>query len=116
MSELKLGQRAPEEAIRDAVHVAVASFKAGQSLAPGARVRLEGYRAFLAEGEATAVGITDPFGPRVELGEWVTVLMHPAVSSSVRHAWEMKPAEEIQRAIEDMEHTEWCRQACGWEY
>jgi hypothetical protein len=112
MSDLKLGERAPEKEVRDAVHVAVTSVIAGQSLDPGAPVTLREGKAWSAA-TGGAIGITDPFGPTVNEGYWVVVLMHPAVSSSVRHAWELKSAEEIARAIEDHEQTQWCRQACG---
>jgi hypothetical protein len=94
--------------------VAVTSVEAGQDLKPGEPVSLQNGKAWLAD-KSSAIGITDPFGFAVSAGQWVLVLMHPAVSSSVRHAWELKDPEAIRIAIEDHEHTEWCRQACAWE-
>lgn len=88
--------------------------EAGQDLSPGEPITIREDKIWLTS-KAGAIGITDPFGFAVSAGQWVLALMHPAVTSSVRHAWELKDPEEIRQAIEDHEHTEWCRQACAWE-
>lgn len=94
MSEVKLGQLAPPDAGRDAIHVAVVPCVAGQHLGRGWTVSID------KEGKAWAasmddyVGVVDPFkgdndhtGYPVRAGERFWLLLKPGTVSNLRHSW-----------------------------
>ncbi len=61
-----LGKLAPENAERDAVHIAVAPVIAGMALVPGDKVLLRDEKAFYCKSK-DSIGIADPFFPSGEV-------------------------------------------------
>lgn len=87
MSAVTLGELAPPNAARDAVHVAVAPVIAGCLLEAGAHVTIKNGTAWPATGPSI-VGIIDPFlknGARK--GQMVWVMMKPNSVADLRHEW-----------------------------
>lgn len=87
MSEVNLGRTPTEDAVRDAVHVAVAPVRAYSELQPGQKVELRNGYACPVEG--TAHGVVDPFrdGP-VAGGDLFWLFMVPGSTSAPRHHWD----------------------------
>lgn len=77
---------------RDAIHVAIASVRAGQKLKPGQRVGLkkmvDGDEEPIAVINIAPIGVVDPLlsGP-VTPGEWFYLWLSPGSISSLRHNW-----------------------------
>lgn len=87
MSDVKLGATPPENAERDAIHVAVVPMVAGQTLQPGQRVELFTRKTALAT-RGVGVGIVDPFRDcAVMCGERFWLLLHPNTVTGMRHHW-----------------------------
>jgi hypothetical protein len=87
MSDVKLGATPPENAERDAIHVAVVPMVAGQTLQPGQRVELFTRKTALAT-RGVGVGIVDPFRDcAVMCGETFWLLLHPNTVTGMRHHW-----------------------------
>jgi hypothetical protein len=81
MSEVKLGQLAPPNASRDAIHVAVVPCVAGQPLGRGWAVRLNQRGEAIAAAEEDYVGVVDPYrwgsDYSVRTGERFWLLLKP---------------------------------------
>jgi hypothetical protein len=86
VSDIKLGTKPSEGALRDAIHVAIAPMIAGTPLAPGAHVGI------LPDGTAgmsdKPIGIVDPFiGGKVHKGELFWLLLYQNTVTVMRHHW-----------------------------
>ena len=87
MSDVKLGAVPPEDAERDAIHVAVVPMMAGQTLQPGQRVEKFSDRTAIAT-SGVGVGIVDPFRDCAVLcGDTFWLLLHPNTVTGMRHHW-----------------------------
>jgi|SRR6185436_665849 len=74
-----IGQPAPPNAGRDAIHIAVIPQKATATLVPG--------QAILDE-HGSWLGVVDPFLDRTIVnGEWYWLFLKPATIHSLRHVW-----------------------------
>lgn len=103
MNEVKLGQLAPENAGRDAVHVAVVPAVAGERLRPGEQVGFVGDT--LVAVDKGAVGIVDPFLTKhVNKGQRFYLCLYPGTVTSLRHAWNHPsfPAEQALPSFADV--------------
>ena len=80
--------RHPEQAgVKDAVHVAIVSVRAGQYLEPGTRVSLNEHRE--AVGDSKGFGLVDPFLKKsVQTGDTCWVMMDAKETGTVRHIWD----------------------------
>ncbi len=78
-----------ENALRDAIHLAVAPVEAGEELEPGQRVVLAGGKAYVAAGVKTlSVGVVDPFlTSPVKKGDRFWLFVYPNTVMSLRHVW-----------------------------
>ena len=82
-----LGTIIDEHQKRDAIHLAVIPAIAGDSLAPGDDVTLDGEVATHGT-EDDSIGIVDPFlKGRVPKGERFWLVIYPRVITSLRHVW-----------------------------
>lgn len=88
---VKFGETPPEDAGRDAVHIAIVPVKAAQILGPGDHVGLmPGSTDEVAypRGDMKAIGIVDPFLSRnIEVGDRVWLLLYPQTITGLRHVW-----------------------------
>jgi hypothetical protein len=117
-NEILLGQLVPHDEldIRDAIHIAVATVKAGEFLSPGQRVGLIGPG--IAGTGVEAIGIVDPFLTESVLeGERFHMCLFPYTITSLRHQWthpafeaaEIKPPKPVER-----EETEEYQESKRW--
>ncbi len=101
---VKLGQLAPPEARRDAVHVAVVPCVAGQKLDAGDPVTLEGGLAYYVVSVERALGVVDPFllAGCVDKGARFWLFLKPGSVTGMRHHWAHPafPDEQEAPAIE----------------
>lgn len=86
MSDVKLGEQPNEGQERDAIHVAVAPYKASEMLRPGQRVGI------ISEGVAgpctDVMGIVDPYlTDVVPKGQLFWLCLLPGLVSGMRHHW-----------------------------
>ncbi len=88
MQDIKLGQLAPIDAKRDAVHIAVIPIVAGTKLDPGDHVGI-GQSDGKAYGAAyPGVGIVDPFlNVSVRPNQTFWLFMLPGTTKQLRHDW-----------------------------
>ena len=85
MNKPTLGET-PTVNVRDAVHVAIFPMIAGDLLQPGTRVKI--YRAEAVETSLDDyIGVVDPFGPSVSVGQTFWMLMRPGTVRDLRHNW-----------------------------
>lgn len=85
-TDIKLGTIPTTKNIRDAIHIAIVSIEAGETLKPGERVGVatDG----CAYGRMTPVGIVDPFLDHViTTGEMFYLLMNQGSTSKMVHHW-----------------------------
>ncbi len=96
-----LGMIHAREEKRDAIHLAVIPVTAGANLEPGEHVRLDkeglAVRFYEGESETPAIGIVDPFIPKVwnngisygtiKPGDRFWLVIYPRVITSLRHVW-----------------------------
>jgi hypothetical protein len=86
-AQTKLGQLIEGEAIRDAIHIAVAPVIAAEKLKPGTHIGLN------SDGTATInplsfIGIVDPFLEKVvQRGEQFYLFLYPNTITSLKHLW-----------------------------
>lgn len=96
-----LGRNPLEAGVKDAVHVAIVSCRAGQALDPGDKVKLNEHREAVLSDKN--IGVVDPFmNGRVSNGELFWLVMLPSQVQSVRHEWDHKlsfepPDREVQK-------------------
>jgi hypothetical protein len=111
--QTKLGQLIVEEdAMRDAVHIAVAPVVARELMMPGTRIGLY-------EGEATAlsdnlIGIVDPFLTKaVQRGQRFWMFLYPNTITSLKHVW-THPAFQEEAAVKNSKESSeaWLRNFC----
>ncbi len=77
-----------EDALRDAIHLAVAPVLAAEYLRPGQRVVLVGGRAQGVSDGDPAVGVVDPFlTVAVREGQRFWLFLYPGTVTSLRHVW-----------------------------
>jgi hypothetical protein len=82
----KLGQLAPPDARRDAIHIAVAPVEAAETLRPGQKVGLDAWGRAYVGGQT--VGIVDPyFDGLVRPGERFWLCLLPDSITGLRHVW-----------------------------
>jgi len=82
--------RSPEElGIKDAVHVAIVSLRAGQALKPADHITLNDEREAVRCDPSKSFGVVNPFvnGPTVR-GTWFWGLLHMQEVPSVQHHWD----------------------------
>ena len=99
----ELGKLAPDNAFRDAVHVAVAPIVAGEDLIPGAHVGLINNQAYGAHPEP--IGVVDPFlerGPN--RGEKFWLFLYPNTVTSLRHAWTHPAFKVVVPTLKETSH------------
>lgn len=83
-----LGRKPEELGIKDAVHVAVVSLRAGQFLEPGQNITLNKEREAVA-GNSDSFGVVDPFlSKSVKRGESFYGLLRMHEVPNVRHVWD----------------------------
>jgi len=83
-----LGTIIDNTAARDAIHLAVLPVVAGENLAPGHHIYLNGDKAFEAV-TGKGLGIVDPFLLEpVAKGERFWLIVYPRQITSLRHVWE----------------------------
>lgn len=89
MIEIKLGECPAIEGMRDAVHVAIITLRAGEDLEPGQRVEVDGATVMACKSYWKCVGIVDPFlnCSIVAKGALVNVVLLPCSVTSMRHHW-----------------------------
>ena len=97
-----LGEPAPDDAARDAIHVAVCPMTAGEDLRPGDHVGfgMESRRDRVWKTNVNAVGVVDPFlTAPVRKAERFWLCLYPGTVASLRHAWTHPkfPTEEAAR-------------------
>lgn len=97
-----LGGLPPEDAARDAAHVAICPMIAGEDLQPGDHVGfgMENRRDRVWKSRVNAVGVVDPFlTAPVPKGGGFWLLLYPGTVTSLRHAWTHPkfPKEEANR-------------------
>ncbi len=89
MSDIKLGQLAPPDGGRDAVHVAVVSVEAGQDLGRAWAVGLHDGKAYVADAEAKGIGVVDPFlysqgqAYPVQTGQYFWLFLKPGTGGAL---------------------------------
>jgi hypothetical protein len=85
---IQLGQLLDSLQNKDAIHVAVASVVADETLAPGAPIDVHsGYRASRAR-TGQGVAVVDPFlENHVQPGEKFWALVRPGTVKNLRHEW-----------------------------
>jgi hypothetical protein len=101
----------PDDAKRDAIHVAVAPVTAGCAIEPGERVAVRDDEAYTTMFRPTTCGIADPFLRKtIRKGQRFYVLLDPDSVTDLRHSW-THPAFEDDRERVFVEYDE-CR-GCG---
>jgi hypothetical protein len=87
--DVKLGQLAPEDQKRDAVHIAVCPVVAGERLAPGEHIGFID-QALNTVGDCDKpLGIVDPFLKQMlNPGDRFFMFLYPGTITSLRHDWE----------------------------
>lgn len=79
---------------RDAVHMAVAPVTAGETLAPGQHVTVDGEgKAYAPKvpGEGETIGVVSPFlRQAVEVGQRFWLLLYPENITGLRHEWGLR--------------------------
>lgn len=116
MSDIMLGLLAPNEAQRDAIHVAVCPVSSDETLQPGQHVALvAGSTDKVGVSNANKIGIVDPFlrNP-VQPGQRFWLLLYLKTITSLRHEWThpsfpAKPAVPIPSVVES---EDWLRKFC----
>ena len=85
-----IGKLLPEDAQRDAIHIAVAPIVACERLSPGEHVGLdESGCGRVSRSVAGPVGIVDPYlTAPVEPGQRFWLFLYPNTITSLRHQWE----------------------------
>jgi len=97
-----LGKKAQEAGIKDAVHVAIVSCRAGGPLSPGDRVKLNEYREAIKTYSKDYIGVADPFiKGGIDKGSFFWLVMKPNETEAVRHVWDHEldfsaPDREVQ--------------------
>lgn len=104
MTDVRLGELAPANAQRDAIHVAVIPAVAGMDLQPGERVALSGNFAYVEVNDCRGLGIVDPFlSQAIKKGDRFYLLLLPNTVTGMRHHWEHPAVDN-----EDRGHTAVC--------
>jgi hypothetical protein len=89
---------ADEPDVRDAIHIAVATVKAGEFLTPGQRIGLSAPG--IASSKAEHIGIVDPFLTESVLeGERFHMCLFPYTITSLRHQWTHPKFEEMDTPV-----------------
>lgn len=117
---LTLGTIIDDTQKRDAIHLAVEPVIAGEDLAPGFYVAVtNGIATKAAPDRSDALGIVDPFIPRVVVkGERFWFVMLPRMVHSLRHVWTHPafPDAEVAAATVEAERKvaseKWLRDFC----
>jgi hypothetical protein len=119
VSDAKLGQTPPEDAHRDAVHVAIVPMVASQQLAPGTPVGLNEDRQAVMAPREKALGVVDPYlQDPVEEGQRFWLCLKPGSITSLRHDW-THPAFAVTGDEQKVASIEWLKRAaddCGVDY
>jgi hypothetical protein len=101
MSDIKLGQLAPADAQRDAIHIPVIPVIAGDVLDAGDKVRMHSGRVYRVTPGHASFGVVDPFRTEpARTGERVWVLLPPG-SVAVRHNWTHPAFEDPENYYKD---------------
>lgn len=85
-----LGKTPDEAGIKDAVHVAIVSVRAGCCIKPGSRIKLNDSNEAIPD-QRNGIMIADPFGKHEKnftTGEFFWALMDQAEIPNVRHVWD----------------------------
>lgn len=88
-SEPKLGTLAPDNAERDAIHIAIAPVEAGEPVSRGQRIALVDGKGYVAiTGQGKAIGVVDPFlSVTVNPGQRFWLFLYPSTVTGMRHHW-----------------------------
>lgn len=89
---MSLGKIVKEEIqVKDAIHVATLTAKAGQTLYRGDWVKLNKDNVAVECEPENALGIVDPFFAdySIEPDEWFTIVVKPETVTKMRHEWEL---------------------------
>lgn len=75
---------------KDAVHVAIAYVRAGETLQPGQRVGSSGFGdSIMVSNPKTFIGVVDPFiEGQVLMGDYFWLFLFPDSITGLRHEWE----------------------------
>lgn len=107
MNDVMLGKKIEGEALRDAIHVAIAPVEAGERLHPADHVCLKNGRAYRG---FKAIGIVDPFlKEEVEEGERFWLCLYQKTITGMRHCWSHPEFGPNDSAINLVEHEKWIR-------
>lgn len=89
MTDTVFGQIVNHEGVRDAIHVATISVRAGEILYPGAHVKVVDGLAIKTRKNEEGVGIVDPFlSSYVDTGVSFWLFLRPGTITGLRHVWE----------------------------
>lgn len=90
MSDIKLGQLAPDENLRDAIHIALIAVTAGEDLNPGTHVGVLADKTYGAPPKGSQpLGVVDPFLSRmVERGDRFWLCLYQNTVTGMRHVWQ----------------------------
>lgn len=81
MSKINLGELAPPDAQRDAIHVAVVPMTASRRLSPGEHIAADG-------GSENPIGVVDPFIRKAVMsGDRFYLCLYPQTVTDMRHHW-----------------------------
>lgn len=115
MTDVKLGQLAPENSERDAIHIAVAPVIAAEKLAPGEWVNLDpDGRAIRALSKKDGIGVADPFLTKtIRAGETFWLCLYQNTVTGMKHHWS-HPAfplnnSIIEESVKRNKHEVWIR-------
>jgi hypothetical protein len=105
--QITLGRKPEEVGVKDAIHVAIVSCRAGEYLTSSEKVTLNEHREAVApQGGAKHIGIVDPFlKGSLAKGDTFWMVMIPKQDQVVRHVWEHAlDFSAPERAIQECEY------------
>jgi len=86
--KIQLGEYAPDGAMRDAIHIAIAPVIAGANLNPGDHVGFDEDGRVSQTNRHQYIGVIDPFlTGTIRQGTQVYLLLYPGTIHSLRHHW-----------------------------
>jgi len=104
-----LGRLAQEGGIKDAVHVAIVSCRAGCFLSPGDRVKLNEHREAVNANRKESLGVVDPFLKEdVDKGSFFWLVMNPNATQAVKHVWDHEV--DFTPPDRDVQENKWIKE------
>jgi hypothetical protein len=105
--QITLGRKPEEVGVKDAIHIAIVSCRAGEYLTSSEKVTLNEHREAVAPQDgAKHIGIVDPFlKGSLAKGDIFWMVMIPKQDQVVRHVWEHKlDFSAPERAVQECEY------------